>query len=264
MQWLSDIVEKYGLILSDAQAEYSKFAVAAKAAGSSTEETRQIFIAMSEASRVMKWSADEFNGAMNAVSQMMSKQKITAEELQNQLGERMPNAIGAFAESIRKPNESLADATVRMRKLMEQGQLTSEMILGFANVVRNQMGDQAAKAAHQLQSEFNRLITTTENLRKQFMVEAEGGIRDAIVELNDVLKGEAGAKLVEGFTTAIMGLVKAMRLLVENIDTVVTVLELFLGYKLAKLLSGAARSVKDFVGEMDSLDKIARNQQVKE
>ena len=44
-------------------------------------------------------SADDSNGVMLALSQMMSKGKVSSEELRLQMGERLPVALQAMAKA---------------------------------------------------------------------------------------------------------------------------------------------------------------------
>lgn len=52
--------------------------------------TRDIFQAVTEASSALQLFADQTKGALVAISQMISKGKVSAEELRQQLGERLP------------------------------------------------------------------------------------------------------------------------------------------------------------------------------
>ena len=63
--------------------------------------------------------------AMRATSQVFSKGKVSAEELRQQLGERLPGAFTLFADSM-----NLTPA--ELDKALEQGKVTLEDFMGFA------------------------------------------------------------------------------------------------------------------------------------
>ena len=64
--------------------------------------------------------------AMRATSQVFSKGKVSAEELRQQLGERLPGAFTLFADSM-----NLTPA--ELDKALEQGKVTLDDFMGFAN-----------------------------------------------------------------------------------------------------------------------------------
>ena len=64
------------------------------------ENTRKIFVSLSEAGTALGLSNEDLNGSLYAISQMMSKGKVQAEELRGQLGERLPGAFNMAAEAL--------------------------------------------------------------------------------------------------------------------------------------------------------------------
>ncbi|MDR9412562.1 MAG: tape measure protein, partial [Haloferacaceae archaeon] len=114
--------ERLGLFFPTVAKQMAQFSAAARGTSIDSRELRTIFTGISEASRAMGLTAPEAEGAMKALQQMMSKGKVSAEELRQQLGERMPGSIQIMAAS-------LDVGTQELFKMMEQGKLLSDEVL---------------------------------------------------------------------------------------------------------------------------------------
>ena len=80
---------------------YTKFFVATKGTNLEGAETRRIFDSVSKSAAVMALSAEDTEGALKALGQMISKGKVQAEELRGQLGDRLPGAFAIMAGRFR-------------------------------------------------------------------------------------------------------------------------------------------------------------------
>ena len=121
-RYLLDLAKKYGLEINALTGNYAKFTAAASISGMSMQEQRKIFESLSRATTAFGMSADDSNGVFLALSQMMSKGKISSEELRLQMGERLPIALQAMAKA--------AGTTVAgLDKLMKEGKLLSADVL---------------------------------------------------------------------------------------------------------------------------------------
>ena len=69
------------------------------------EKTHAIFTAITEASRVMGLGANETQRALLALEQMLSKGKVSAEELRRQLGNALPGAFQIAARAMGQTTE---------------------------------------------------------------------------------------------------------------------------------------------------------------
>jgi len=75
MDWLRDVSDELGLVFENQVGAFQKLAAAARGTALEGQGARDIFLAVSEAATAMQLSADETNGALYAISQMMSKVK---------------------------------------------------------------------------------------------------------------------------------------------------------------------------------------------
>lgn len=128
-QWLLGIAKKYGVEINSLTTGFAKFKAAADISNMSMEDQRKIFESVSRATVAFGLSQEDQRGVFMALSQMMSKNKVMAEELRLQLAERMPVAIQAMAKA--------AGVTVNeLDALMKQGKvLSSEVLPKFADAL---------------------------------------------------------------------------------------------------------------------------------
>lgn len=119
---LSEIAKKYGQDLLVLRERYIKFRAAAIQSNVSAQDTMKIFNSTAKAAGVLGLKSDELNGVFLALEQMLSKGKVTTEELRRQLGERLPGAMGIMADAI--------GVTIsELDKMMKKGEVLSSMAL---------------------------------------------------------------------------------------------------------------------------------------
>lgn len=133
-QFLSDITKNYGLELLTTRKAYLKYLAAIKTTNITAEEGEQIFRSFAKAGAILGLTADENKGVFLALEQMISKGKVSAEELRLQLGERMPGAFQIMAKSI-------GVTTLELSKMLERGEVISEDVLpNFAKEIERTFG----------------------------------------------------------------------------------------------------------------------------
>jgi tape measure domain-containing protein len=151
MDDLRILANKLGLEFKGLANEYVNFVGAAKASGMEVSKADKIFKSMSVAIAGSGASAESAGRAMTALTQMIGKGKISAEELRGQLGEALPSAMGIMAKS-------LGVTTQQLDKMMANGELlASEVLPKFATEMERAFGGDAEKLADGLQGSLNRL-----------------------------------------------------------------------------------------------------------
>jgi tape measure domain-containing protein len=133
-----------GLSLEASANGFKQIAGAARGTNLEGLQTKNIFEGVSMATSVMGLSAEQSEGALLALSQMISKGKVQAEELRGQLGERIP---GAFQIAARAMNMT----TKELDKFMADGKLIAEDFLPkFANQLKQEFGSGIPAATQSL------------------------------------------------------------------------------------------------------------------
>lgn len=230
-KFLIALSQKYGLYVNDLVGNFAKFTAAATNANMSMKDQQLLFESLSRASTGFGLSADETNGVFLAVTQMMGKGKIQAEELRGQLGERMPIAMQAMARA--------AGTTVAgLDKIMKAGKLMSADVLPkFAKALNEMMPN---VNTDNIETSFNRLKNSFKELTDKLNV---GGIYKNLLDQT----GQGFQWLMNNFKTAgnaIVNIVasliigKAINAIIASYRTLeVTALRF---YKKQALMSGVA------------------------
>jgi tape measure domain-containing protein len=158
-KFLSEVAVNYGGDLLTLSERYIKFRAAAQQSNMSAAETQKIFDSMSKAAGTLGLKTDELSGVYLALEQMISKGKVTTEELRRQLGERLPGAFGIMANA-------LGVTIPQLDKMLKKGEVLSKDALPkFADAIEKAYGieslkkiDTLAAAQGRMSTEFTGLI----------------------------------------------------------------------------------------------------------
>jgi tape measure domain-containing protein len=159
-KYLLVLAKKYGLEINALTANYAKFTAAASISGMSMIDQRKVFESVSRACTAFGMSADDSNGVMLALSQMMSKGKISSEELRLQMGERLPVALQAMAKAA-------GVSVAGLDKLLKQGKLMSKDVLpkfaeALNEMIPNVDTDNLETSVNRLKNVFTELVNGTD------------------------------------------------------------------------------------------------------
>lgn len=147
MAFLKNISNKYGQDLISLTNGFAKFRAAADQTNLSIDQMRYIYDALTRAAGAYHLSAEQTANVMLAVEQMLSKGKVTAEELRRQLGNSLPGAFNLMAQAA-------GVSTAELERMMKAGQVISEDVLPRFAQVLNAVN--AAANFDSLQSSLNR------------------------------------------------------------------------------------------------------------
>lgn len=161
LKFLAELTNKYGTDLIGTTEAFAKFKAAATPAGIAMAEQERIFSNISKAMASFGISGGEAALTMMAITQMMSKGKISSEELRRQLGERMPVAMQAMANAA-------GVSMSQLDKLLKEGKLRSAEIMGkFSDELAKLSGD---TSTDNLESSLGRLKNSFTNLADSLRV----------------------------------------------------------------------------------------------
>jgi tape measure domain-containing protein len=156
-QQLSQFADQYGLNLVAVGEAYKNFAAAAVSANVPLEQTNYIFESVAKAASVLKLSNDDLRGSLNALSQMISKGTVAAEELRGQLGERLPGAFNLAAKA-------MGVTTAELGKMLENGEIMAgDLLPKLALELNKTFGDKIDGKVDSLQASVNRLDNSFTN-----------------------------------------------------------------------------------------------------
>lgn len=153
-EFLLDISTRYGVSLIVTTERFTKFLAAAKQSNLGLKDTERIFESVTKASAVLGLRTDELTGVYLALEQMLSKGKVTTEELRRQLGERLPGAFGIMADA-------LGVSVSKLDKMLKKGEiLSSEALPKFAVALEKAYGIESVKTVDTLAAAQGRLETS--------------------------------------------------------------------------------------------------------
>lgn len=179
--------DDFGQSLGDVSSAYSRFAAATRGTSLEGAGTREVFLGISTAATTLGLSAEQLGGALTAVQQIVSKGKVSAEELRGQLGERLPGAFQIAARSI-------GVTTTELDRMLAAGELLAEDFLPkFAAQLRTEFAGGLEAASQSAGAAVNRLSTAWLELKQDLAQSPVGDaaiaginlLTRAIAQLND-------------------------------------------------------------------------------
>lgn len=161
MDFLKNSANKYGQELNGMTMEFAKFSAAASSAGISLKDQHTIYDSFTRSIAAFGLTSSDAHLAYLALSQMMGKGKVSAEELRRQLGERMPVAMEAMARAVGVPIQELD-------KLIKAGKIVSkDVMLPFVKEMEKMLPE---VNVDNIETSLNRLKNTFTSLTESLKV----------------------------------------------------------------------------------------------
>lgn len=237
LEYTRKLAGELGLEFKLLAKDYSKLTAASLGTNLEGDKTRDIFTAMAQAARVMRLSGDELSGTFKAVTDIMSKGTVQAEELKGQLGDRFPGAVQIMASG-------LGIGTEQLMKMMEQGQLTSETLLYFAAEMRNRVAPGIEEATKSFAADLDRFKNAWFELqvavgRSGFLDGLGEGLKRATELMRDPQVIDGAKRLGQALGNLIVSFVEMTR----NADLVITSFKVLFGFIAGNFAIGAVSSL---------------------
>lgn len=184
MEWIRKISSQYGQDMLTLTNSFAQFRAAADSSNLSLDQMRFIYEALTRAAGAYHMSADRTNDMMIAVTQMLSKGKVAAEELRRQLGNSLPGAFNLMAQAAYNAGVITENSTAALEKAMKSGKVMAEDVLPDFAKILNQVTANADFDS--LQTSINRLKNSWTELVDQGNF--EGFYKGIIDGANSVVK----------------------------------------------------------------------------
>ncbi len=184
--FISNMSEKWGVEIKTATEEYTKFYTASKNI-LKDDEIKSVFESIAKSSSIMGASQQKQHDTFVALEQMMSKGKVTAEELTKQLGNAMPGAIRAMAMAYMELHpqvKTIQEAERQLYAEMRKGAIDSAtyvplMVKQFEKLY----GIESVNKVETLQAAQNRLKNSWTELVRAFNEADSSGFSRFIGEI---------------------------------------------------------------------------------
>lgn len=174
IEWLRKISNDYGQDLIVLMNSFAQFRAAASSSKLTLDQMREIYEALTRAAGAYHMSADRTNDMMIAVTQMLSKGRVAAEELRRQLGNSLPGAFNLMAQAAYNAGVITENSTAALEKAMKAGKVMAEDVLPSFGKVLNDVTENA---------EFESLQTSLNRLKNSWTEMVEAG------NFEDIYKG---------------------------------------------------------------------------
>ena len=120
---IASVSDELNVPIKDASKQFTTLSASVIGAGGNVNDAELVFRGVSEAIKATGGDAEDVKSAIRAMSQIFGKGKVSAEELQGQLGERLPGAVVKFADATGRTlpqlQKDLRDGTVGLNDVMK-------------------------------------------------------------------------------------------------------------------------------------------------
>jgi len=185
IKYLRTEAERLGqdfLTISDS---YKNLFSAGIGTGMNESQIQNIFSGVLEAGTVLGSSQQQMQGALMALEQMISKGKVSMEELRKQLGNALPGAMQIAARAMGTTSEGL-------QEMLKDGLDSQKFVMAFGNRLHLEFGQKATQASHTLRAELARLNNALFDLKTSFLDgENTQDLAKAIEQITKILRSPA-------------------------------------------------------------------------
>ncbi|MER8461201.1 tape measure protein [Mesorhizobium sp. M1300] len=228
MRFLQNLTAQMPISLDAVATSYGQFATAARLSGVSVADTQKIFSSFSTAFAAMGTSTEQQKNAFLALTQMMSKGTIQMEELRGQLAEAMPGAAQILADS-------LGVTTLKLQKMMQAGEVGSDALVKMSARLQSQFGPAMASAMNSSQASIVGLQNAWTTFQRTLF---DNGFNAGLGALAKQLAAALNSDPVKKFAadvgaylgSAFRVIGATVKILSDNTDTVATFMKAFAGY----------------------------------
>ena len=241
LDFLRRTADRLGIEFGRLANEYSKFSIATQGTVLAGQQTRKIFLAVAEAARVQNLSIDQIEGTFLALTQIVSKGVVSMEELRRQLGDRLPGAVQIMAAA-------LNITTAELIKLVENGDLSSDVLSQFADELTRRFGPQLGRALFNVSAALgrfqNQLFLTYVRIGNAGAVQ---GLTDLFNRLSQVLADPQFQSFADRIGAGIGALARGVAVLAENFDALTIVIVALIARRIAPVIAAVVAQFRAWV-----------------
>ena len=160
---IASVSEELNVPIADATKQFTQLSASVLGAGGTVKDAEIVFRGVSEAIKATGGDAEDVKSGIRAMSQIFGKGKVSAEELQGQLGERLAGAVTKFAEA----NGSTLQ---QLQKDLRDGVVGLDQIMNFATKLSEDHRDAALQMAASSEEAGQRMTVAFQDLKYELGV----------------------------------------------------------------------------------------------
>ena len=157
LDFIQESTKRFAIPQEIVTRQFTKLQASVQGAGGSIEDTKTAFNGIVASVRATGGSLQDIDSALTATAQVFSKGKVSAEELRQQIGERLPGAFSLFAKS-------LGITPQELDKALEDGKVSLQDFQTFAEEIFRKYGLTAEIIASSPEAAGDRLNVALSNL----------------------------------------------------------------------------------------------------
>jgi tape measure domain-containing protein len=183
LQAIEQGTEDYAIPQEILTRQFTKLQASVQGAGGNLDDTKLAFNGIVAAVRATGGSLQDVDSALTATAQVFSKGKVSAEELRQQIGERLPGAFSIFAESIGKTPQELD-------KALEGGKVSLQDFQTFSAALLERYGENAKIIASGPESAGDRLQVSLSKLSESvgaLLAPIGSAFQETFITISDVI-----------------------------------------------------------------------------
>jgi tape measure domain-containing protein len=230
LDFIRRTADRLGIQFGALADQYTKFAVSTKGTVLEGQKTKDVFISVAEAGRVNKLSLEQLQGIFTALSQIAGKSAVQMEELRQQLGDRLPGAVQLMADGLGVGVDVLI-------KMMEQGQVSSTALIGFADALDRRFGSSLPEALKSTSTELGKLENAS--FKALLTIGASTFIEkftETIRELNKALSSADAEAFFKRVGVVLGGLMDLLSAAIRHFDLLVAAMMAVIGVKITPFI----------------------------
>lgn len=206
------LANRIGVPLESITENYVRISAAARDAGIAQADVRRLMEGVGSAAIALGLDVERVNGLFFAFEQVISKGRLSSEELRRQIGDRLP---GAFAIAAR----AMGVTTAELDQLLEQGAISSvDFIRAIGNELNRTFGGAAATQADRLTATMNRLTNQWKLMRIELATRLEPAFVRILQRVTELIESVRNSAAFQQFTRFISG---QLFVLEANFDRIV-------------------------------------------
>ena len=184
---IRDTSRKLNVPIAASTKQFTTLSASVLGAGGTIEQAEEVFTGVSNAIKATGGNAEDVQSAIRAMSQIFGKGKVSAEELQGQLGERLAGAVVKFAEA---NGSSLQD----LQKDLRDGVVGLDQVIKFAeklNVDFSKTAEEIANSAADAGQKLNQRLEDLKLAIGEGVQPIGGAFQQAFADIADgIVKSE--------------------------------------------------------------------------
>ena len=159
LRFITESTRRFAIPQEIITRQFTKLQASVQGAGGNLEDTKTAFNGIVAATRATGGSLQDIDSALTATAQVFSKGKVSAEELRQQIGERLPGAFTLFAASMGKTPQELD-------KALEKGEVSLLDFQRFAESIFKKYGETAKVIASSPEAAGDRLAVALSEMNE--------------------------------------------------------------------------------------------------